>query len=582
MGDSGTRQGRSDDSAPRLPSLLWPDDYPPEARAATRLSANTGADLDVAPVVRALSGREAKRERFVTDVLLGLCTDESVIAYRQAVIANLLDEPDLHRRLGDLLPRLSTLVRERQRPVFGYQWELGQVVERLVELEMYVEAALGLSEALAGARLTAPALQALRSAAGMLVGTDRFKTLQKELPSLRERVDGMQSITIGVNLSRDLRPESATILSIDSEKIEGRGGLLGRLLGRDAAGRGITKLRGSGTSLRAFFPPMEADRHGYFNPLVEDLRRLLERVMAPVGEAIERYVWAQTRDFAVLESELSLMLGGVALIEQLRGAGLPTCRPEIAPLDERRCSLEDAYNVSLALRTIQPTSSPLESAAQRIVTNPVTFDGENGRVWILTGPNRGGKTTYARGVGLAYLLFQAGLHVPAGAARMSPVDALYTHFPGVESATPGEGRLDEEAVRLAGIFREATPRSLILLNEVLSGTSTLEGLALAYDAVRGLRLLGAQAIYVTHLHELARQVDEINDTTDGDGRVGSLVAEVAAEWEGGHRRTFRIRPGPPLGLSYASEIAEQHGISYPQLVILLRSRGLLAGKKERV
>jgi DNA mismatch repair ATPase MutS len=162
---------------------------------------------------------------------------------------------------------------------------------------------------------------------------------------------------------------------------------------------------------------------------------------------------------------------------------------------------------------------------------------------------------------------------------MSPVDAICTHFPSAEAARPGEGHLDEEAIRLAEIFRQATPYSLILLNEVLSGTSTLEALSLAYDAVRGLRLLGARAIYVTHLHELATRVDEVNATTGGDGIVGSLVAGVEDKREPGtrgHRRTFRICPGKPYGLSYASEIAEQHGISYPQLERLLKDRGLAA------
>ena len=197
-------------------------------------------------------------------------------------------------------------------------------------------------------------------------------------------------------------------------------------------------------------------------------------------------------------------------------------------------------------------------------------------MWVLTGPNRGGKTTYVRAVGLAYLLFQAGLYVPAARARMSPVDRICTHFPGQEGATPGRGRLDEEAQRLAEIFREATACSLVLLNEVLSGTSTVEGLALARDAVRGLHLLGARAIYVTHLHDLGSYAEEINATTEGTGTVGSLVAE-ATESPGtdGHRRTFRIRPGAPRGISYASEIARQHGISYPQLHRVLEQRGLV-------
>src|SRR5205085_10654227 len=264
---------------------------------------------------------------------------------------------------------------------------------------------------------------------------------------------------------------------------------------------------------------------------------------------------------------------------RLRAAGLPMCRPEIRPIAECVSYLDESYNVSLALRVMQAATTPGESTTGGIVTNPMTFDAEHGRVWVLTGPNRGGKTTYARAVGLAHLLFQAGLYVPACTARMSPVDAVYTHFPSAEAARPGEGHLDEEAIRLAAMFRQATPHSLILLNEVLSGTSTLEALGLAYDAVRGLRLLGARAIYVTHLHELATRVDEINATTGGDGTVGSLVAEVDEEQsdgKAGHRRTFRIRPSPPLGLSYASEIAEQHGISYPQLARLLKDRGLVA------
>jgi DNA mismatch repair ATPase MutS len=179
-------------------------------------------------------------------------------------------------------------------------------------------------------------------------------------------------------------------------------------------------------------------------------------------------------------------------------------------------------------------------------------------------------------VGLAHLLFQAGLYVPATRARLSPVDFVYTHFPGPEHPSPGKGRLDEEAERLAAIFHRATPHSLVLLNEALSGTSTLEALALARDALRGLHLLGARAIYVTHLHELAAYADEINQTTGGDGTVGSLVAEVDEErgnGKTGHRPSFRVRAGPPLGLSYASEIAEQHGISYPQLQALLEGRG---------
>lgn len=576
----------TDGVASKLTSLLWPPDFPPDARRTIELGRDTVADLDVEPVVQALAGHELSREPFVTKLLTNLCMDAGVIAYRAPIITNLLEEPELHDRLAELLVTLSPLVRERGGSLFGVEWTVTAILDRLRQLELYVEVALCLAEALDTPLLRAPGLRALQASIQALIETAEFETLRAEVLAQCARLDAVQSITIGVNLSLGLQPESATILSLDPEKIEGRGGLLQRLLGKDTGRRGITNLRGEPrTGLRAFFSPMTGDGRGHENELVQDLRRLLERVVAPVGEAIERFASVHTRDFVVLESELSFMLNGAALLERLRRAGLPVCRPEIAPTDARVTRLEESYNVGLALRMMATRPADAAGGDTGMVTNPVTCDEESGRVWILTGPNRGGKTTYARAIGLAHLLFQAGLYVPARSACMSPVDGIYTHFPNREGTTPGEGRLDEEAKRLAEIFREATPFSLVLLNEVLAGTSTLEALALARDAVRGLRLLGVRAIYVTHLHDLAKYAEEINATTTGDGVVGSLVAEVADVQEDGsmsHRRTFRIRPGPPLGLSYASEIAEQHGISYQQLLSLLESRGLIGERAQVV
>lgn len=572
MAARGRRQRAEAPDTRGLPSLLWPEGTRGAAGSSAGLSAQAAGDLDLQPLVQALSGHQADRAPFVAGVLADLPTDPAVIAYRADTLTNLLEDEALRVRLEALLPLLSRLVRGRQRAIFGTEWTVGGVVERLGDLEMYVDVTLALAEALDGPRLAAAALRGLKISVDELVSRPEFVALRDELPSLREQLNGMQSVTIGVNLSDDLRPESATILSIDAEKLEGRSGLLGRLLGREATREGITRLRGSaGSNFRAFFPPMAPNVAGLENDLVRDLQRLIDRAVTPVGEAIERFTSVQTRIFAPLEAELSFLLHGVALVQQLRAAGLPTCRPEIAPVEVRVCVMHDAYNVSLALHT-QRTA---QSGAPTIVTNEVAFAGGHPTVWILTGPNRGGKTTYARAVGLAHLLAQAGLHVPARTACISPIDALWTHFPTLETTTPGEGRLDDEAIRLAAIFRSATPHSLILLNEVLNGTSTLEALGLAYDAVRGLHLLGARAIYVTHLHELAARADEINASTPGPGSVGSLVAEVDDTEDAGnngHRRTFRIRPSPPLGISYASEIAQQHGISYPQLVELLRQR----------
>jgi hypothetical protein len=443
---------------------------------------------------------------------------------------------------------------------------------------LFVDVARQLERALEAAPVRSTALNALRGYARAITAAPAFLALEAELPALRTILSQARSVTVGINLTPDLVPESATILALSDEPVEGSRTLLGRLLGGHDAGRGITPLqRGGGAS--GFV--------GQPNRLTRDLNRLLEDVASPVGRALDRYAAMPIEALAGVGPELSLLLNGALLVERLIRAGLPMCRPEILPPDDRVSEVCDGYDISLALRVHRPDGAPvggsdpasgLTNGAAGIVTNVMTFDDTHGRVWILTGPNRAGKTTYTRAVGLAHLLFQAGLYVPGRSARLSPVDAIYTHFPSREQGHPGMGRLDEEAERLAGIFRRATPRSLVLLNETLAGTAASEAEGLARDAVRGLRLLGARAVYVTHLHDLAMAVDEINATTPGASLVGSLVADADDEEDSAigphHRRTFRIHPGVPRGRSFASEIARRYGISFSQLAVLLRERGI--------
>jgi hypothetical protein len=548
-------------------SLLWPDGFVRDA--AKRLSDAASADLELPRIVTALvdgsapPGRRASRERFALEVLSQLLADRDVISYRQAILADLLDRPALCQQLGELLPSLEALADaprgERYRPTTDPGLE--RVARRLADLELLVDGVSRMSFALGQTQPASAGLRSVAEALTQLRTSPEFAALERELPRLREILNSVRSVTIGVNLGADLTPDSATILDLSTEPIEGRRGLLWRLLGgSDASGRALTPLQRG-----------EAGPLGRPNELVRDLRHLLGDVVGPVAGALERFARVSTDQLGQLGAELALLLGAVRLFCRLREAGLPVCLPSCLPAEQRHTELADAYDVGLALSQFDRRGG--------VVTNTVLFGAESGRVWVLTGPNRGGKTTYTRCVGVAQVLFQAGLLVPAGSARMSPVDAIYTHFPSQEVSRLGQGRLDQEAERLAAIFRQATPCSLILLNEALAGTSALEALDLARGLVRGLRLLGARSIYVTHLHELASDVDEINAMTPGDGKVGSLLADSAATdgavgASDSPRRTYRIVARPPQGVSFAAEIAEQHGISYARLARLLRERHL--------
>lgn len=593
---------RSATDEPAAVSLLWPAGSPREASGDQKLSADAVADLQVSEIVRTLSAgaarpaRHTQRERLVQRTLTELCADPAVIAYRQETVAELLNDPALRERLTQVLPNLEALAETApsQRFQTADDGAVHRIARQLGDLELFADVAGQIERTLTAAPIRGAALTALRAYVQAITGTPAFRALETELPGLRATLAQARSVTIAINLTPDLVPESATILSLSEERVEGARTLLGRLLGGPEGGRGITPLQRAGT-------PGATGFAGQPNPLTRDLNRLLEDVAAPVGRALARYAELPVAALAAIGPELALLLNGASLVERMRRAGLPMCRPEILPPEDRVTVLHDGYDISLALRLCRPEGAPSgapasprgatggpdgESAADTagIVTNAMTFDDASARIWILTGPNRAGKTTYTRAVGLAQILGQAGLYVPARAARVSPVDTIFTHFPSPEQAQPGMGRLDEEAERLAAIFRRATPRSLVLLNETLAGTAAGEAEVIARDAVRGLRLLGARAVYVTHLHDLALAVDEINATTPGASRVGSLIADVDEGEDAGadegtaagpeHRRTFRIHPGLPRGRSFASDIARRYGISFPQLTALLRERGI--------
>src|SRR5690606_31881760 len=221
-------------------------------------------------------------------------------------------------------------------------------------------------------------------------------------------------------------------------------------------------------------------------PLFRDLANVLKQSSRPIAAALQRYAHISSRALGDLAGELAFYLGAVDLMARLRAAGLPLCRPEILPAEARVCIASETANLNLALRLL--AGDPGADLGAAIVLNDVCFD-DAGRVFILTGPNQGGKTTYTQGVGLLHVLAQAGLPVPGTAAQISPADAILTHFPLEEQPDSGAGRLGEEASRLSTLFERATRHSLVLLNESLSSTSFSESLYLARDVVRILRLM---------------------------------------------------------------------------------------------
>lgn len=537
-------------------SLLWPDDVP-------RITAEgyNRADLNLDSVTRALS-INSRYERYVRGILLTPSYDPRVLTYRMDIIDDLLRSDTLTERLEIILDGLISLEHYMIEP----QWqesELRRVAWRLSELENYVDCAAHLHAMLteSGAELRSEGLLRLRTMVDAIVQDEVFQNLTRELPDLLAQVRNIKSVTIGINLDDQLRPVEAALLSINTTKFKDTA------LSFLNVFRGKSKKGDSSGNLGPLHAVPLAERdHPLMQPLFKDLADVLDQTSRPIAQALRRYVQVSGRALVALEKEIAFYLGTVGLIRRMRACGLPMCRPEIAPMGERACAIRDLYNVNLALLL----SDDHPNLRSEIVTNDAEF-GENGRIFILTGPNRGGKTTFTQAVGLAHVLMQAGVFVPASSARISPVDGIFTHFAAEERPELEAGRLGEESQRLSEIFQHATRHSLILLNESLSSTSAGESLYLARDIVRVLRLLGVRAIFATHLHELAADAETINAETPGDSRVISVISLVNIDGQTA-RRTYKIVPGAPMGMSYAREIAERYGISFDQLTATLRAR----------
>jgi DNA mismatch repair ATPase MutS len=304
-------------------------------------------------------------------------------------------------------------------------------------------------------------------------------------------------------------------------------------------------------------------------PLFRDLSRVLEKITRPIAEELYAYGSISGRTLASLRPDVIFYVYAVDLIRKLESAGLRLCRPAIAPADERVCEVEGAYNLQLALHLLGQT--PGGALAGLVVTSDLIL-GPRGRIVILTGPNQGGKTTYLQAVGQAHVFAQAGLFVPGQHARISPIDAIATHFPIEERLELGTGRFGDEARRIRAIFERVTRHSLVLLNETFSTTSAGEGLYLARDIVRVLRRIGLRAVFATHLHDLAAGIEVLNRDTPGDSDVLSMVASYD---ESDRHLRYQIVAGPPSGRSYAERIAARYGIGLEQLVEMLRAREIL-------
>lgn len=234
--------------------------------------------------------------------------------------------------------------------------------------------------------------------------------------------------------------------------------------------------------------------------------------------------------YRTLKQDVYFYIAALKIKKHMEDNNLPYCFPELL---ENACGItaEDVYNYPLAVF----------SGKEPVKNN---IDCDDGGFLIVTGLNQGGKTTFLRSIGIAQLFAQAGLMVPAVKYNCPVFGGIISHFPKEEDDTLNFGKLAEELSRLRNELPIVTGGGLVLLNESFATTTEKEGTIIAVDVLRALSKTQSSVIFVTHLYELAVNIDKLNDSLFNNQKAVNYVTKIDSDFKA--IRSYKIVKGEPI------------------------------------
>ena len=555
-------------------SILFPD----HSINFNRLSDETIHDLGMDTIVKQLTATESE-QTYIRNVMSMLTSDASHAAYRGDVFDDIYRNPGMRRELMKLLDRVNFL-RDYGSYKHDHDHDPGvwDLMHRLDEINDYISCIEAVYSCLKNADISSKGLLSLRDYVGKLYTDNGFGELKEDIKNLRADTSNLKSVTVGINLNERFEACGIGIISINNKPFT-KSGLVGRfmdkMVGKDQLHDGtdwdgdyrfdeFTAKNPLASGKLPVIPPLsplalmtmksisEADNQArsITNYMDEITDRLLRQTVKHLRDVLNKYTTLTITDITDLMPEFIYYIRWVDYIEKQTARGFAFCKsvPEDNGID---ADMRGIYNLKLL--------DNKNAASGDIVTNDLDFS-EKHCLYVLTGANRGGKTTITQAVGQTFLLAQGGIYVPGTAFEFSPVDAIFTHFPADEDKTMDLGRLGEECKRFREIYSKATDRSLILLNETFSTTSFEEGYFIAKDCEKAILEKGVRTIYNTHMHKLAAEVDEINAASQ-KSKAASLVMRTGQNGE----RSYKVEIAPPEGMSYTNDIARKYGVTYEML-----------------
>lgn len=502
-------------------TILFPPGFE-DARAEQRDQPTCFIDLNLDQVVGAIV--EKRDEEVLRPIFYSTYRDGETIRYRQAVFKD-LERADVFQPFPVFCEAMRT-VRANLDYAAKISYKRHRHMVHLRAILLYCDAVQSLLQALDRLTLHSAGLNDLSEYLASYVRSEPFVRLAMEGRELRGALSKLSYGTL-------FRGDKVTVRKYASEP-----DYTVTIIERFARFREATIQP----------PPPHRPKDDFsLNHIEEGILEFVGRLFTNEFRALEDYVGRRSifidDVIARFDREIGFFIAYLAFIEPIRQAGLPFCHPAVSATTKDE-QVAGSFDLALAAKLTQEKRS--------VVCNDF-FLRDAERLIVVSGPNQGGKTTFARMFGQLHFLAGLGCPVPGTDARLFLPDQVFTHFEREEDITNLRGKLEDELVRLHQTCQAMTSNSVIVLNEIFNSTSLDDQVFLSTKVLQQILATDAIGVCVTFIDGLSTLSE----------KTVSMVSTVMPDDPA--RRTFEIIRKPADGLAYALSLAEKHGVTYERL-----------------
>ncbi len=494
--------------------LMYPDrDFDPK-QALPKNSNELIQDLELGTIFDAMAKKDEFLYAVAKTAILSSLTNYDQIRYRNAVLHDCIKNPQIVRDLYQIPIEAGILKRKRWLGLFTHS-PTGVLSSAVEMMSMFVDLLRKLN------RIAIDHSEKFDS--------EGFKTF---FEWIKTELDEEYIQTVEYHL-KQLRFKNGNLFSAKLGKGNEIDELILRMPNRKNWFENIVSKVSPGYTFRI------AERDDAGMRILGDLKNLgLNAVANALAQSADNVdIFLDT-----LRQELAFYIGCLNLLENLQASGNSYCFSSDEPADDFSHSTAGLYDVGLALVMKQKITGNELAAARK-------------QLFVITGANQGGKSTFLRSIGVAQMMLQSGMFLPASSFSANLCTNVFTHYRRKEDSSMKSGKLDDELARMSKIIDQIQPGSLMLFNESFAATNENEGSIIAKQIVDALLDTKIKVFFVTHMFEFANACFE----SYNDNGVF-----LRAERKTGGKRTFKLTVGEPLPTSFGKDVYKT--VFFPQKV----------------